>query len=108
VALCLLDGQLILDAWSHPVVALILIVLCVAILIGLLTPVASMAAAIMQLAGYVTYFLAADAHATHLRQSGETALFCIALSLLGPGAYACDARLFGRREIVIPKDRRPL
>jgi hypothetical protein len=27
--------------------------------------------------------------------------------LLGPGAYSLDARLFGRREIIIPQARRP-
>ncbi len=29
----------------------------------------------------------------------------VALALLGPGAVSLDARLFGRREIVIPRDR---
>lgn len=28
-------------------------------------------------------------------------IICIALVLLGPGAFSLDARLFGRREIVI-------
>jgi len=28
-----------------------------------------------------------------------------ALALLGPGAFSLDARLFGRREIVIPRQR---
>ena len=28
----------------------------------------------------------------------------VALALLGPGAVSCDARLFGRREIIIPRD----
>jgi len=28
-----------------------------------------------------------------------------ALVLLGPGAFSLDARLFGRREIIIPKGR---
>jgi hypothetical protein len=27
----------------------------------------------------------------------------IAIALLGPGAYSLDARLFGRREIIIPR-----
>ncbi|HUM05112.1 MAG TPA: hypothetical protein VLT90_06605 [Terriglobales bacterium] len=39
--------------------------------------------------------------------SRATAVFCcviaIALACLGPGAFAVDAKLFGRREIVIPK-----
>jgi hypothetical protein len=28
-----------------------------------------------------------------------------ALALLGPGAFSLDARLFGRREIIIPEGR---
>jgi hypothetical protein len=32
----------------------------------------------------------------------------LALVLLGPGAFSLDARLFGRREIIIPVGRRPL
>jgi uncharacterized membrane protein YphA (DoxX/SURF4 family) len=28
----------------------------------------------------------------------------VALAVLGPGAYSVDARLFGRREIIIPDD----
>ena len=30
----------------------------------------------------------------------------IAIALLGPGAYSLDARMFGRREIIIPSTRR--
>jgi hypothetical protein len=29
-----------------------------------------------------------------------------AIALLGPGAFSLDARLFGRREILIPPDPR--
>lgn len=31
----------------------------------------------------------------------------LALLMLGPGAFSLDARLFGRREIIIPEGRRP-
>jgi uncharacterized membrane protein YphA (DoxX/SURF4 family) len=31
----------------------------------------------------------------------------VAAMLLGPGAYSLDARLFGRREIIIPQSPRP-
>jgi hypothetical protein len=31
----------------------------------------------------------------------------VAVALLGPGAFAVDARLFGRREVVIPRPSRP-
>ena len=34
------------------------------------------------------------------------AIVCIALVLLGPGAFSLDARLFGRREIIIPDSER--
>lgn len=34
------------------------------------------------------------------------AIICIALALLGPGAFSLDARLFGRREIVISDSKR--
>jgi uncharacterized membrane protein YphA (DoxX/SURF4 family) len=34
-------------------------------------------------------------------------LLSISVALLGPGAYSLDARLFGRREIIIPENRRP-
>jgi hypothetical protein len=30
----------------------------------------------------------------------------LTIALLGPGAYSVDARLFGRREIVVPRARR--
>jgi hypothetical protein len=30
---------------------------------------------------------------------------CVSLALLGPGAWSLDARIFGRREIVIPHRR---
>ena len=30
------------------------------------------------------------------------AIMCAAIALLGPGAFSIDARLFGRREIIIP------
>jgi hypothetical protein len=31
----------------------------------------------------------------------------VAITLLGPGAFSLDARLFGRREIIIPEAARP-
>lgn len=34
-------------------------------------------------------------------------VICVALVLLGPGAFSVDARLFGRIEIPIPAPRRP-
>jgi uncharacterized membrane protein YphA (DoxX/SURF4 family) len=68
------------------------------LLLGFLTP---LCAALIFLGGAVLIFLSF--------QRGDLGLsaFCItvisaAVILLGPGAFSIDARLFGRREIIIP------
>jgi uncharacterized membrane protein YphA (DoxX/SURF4 family) len=68
------------------------------LLLGFLTP---LCAAFIFLGGAVLIFLSF--------QRGDLGLsaFCItvisaAVILLGPGAFSIDARLFGRREIIIP------
>jgi uncharacterized membrane protein YphA (DoxX/SURF4 family) len=77
------------------------------LLAGFLTPVAGAAATIGYLAMGVARLLTTDAHrygdallALHL------AVISLALVLLGPGAVSLDARLFGRREIIISESRR--
>jgi uncharacterized membrane protein YphA (DoxX/SURF4 family) len=49
-------------------------------------------------------------HADLLHLGAPAALMTIAnavvISLLGPGAFSVDARLFGPREIVVPRDER--
>ncbi len=39
--------------------------------------------------------------------SVDMTLILVALVFLGPGAFSLDARLFGRREIIIPGTHRP-
>ncbi|WP_161007817.1 hypothetical protein [Duganella flavida] len=69
-----------------------------ALAFGVLTPVAALASAGFQ----VTCLLHADwPHAASLMTATVTA---IALVLLGAGAYSLDARLFGRRRLVVPPD----
>lgn len=73
------------------------------LLIGFLTPVITLIVCIGAIAaGVAPWFLAHDPLDLHTT-------FCIAvlsagIFLLGPGAFSFDARLFGRREIVIPDD----
>jgi len=108
ITLRILDGHFCRDAWTHPAFAFAIIVLCVAIIIGLFTPLAAITIATMRSASCLVVLLATDAHKTQLVcQSLETIMSCIVLALLGPGAYSFDARLFGPRKIVIPKGRRP-
>jgi uncharacterized membrane protein YphA (DoxX/SURF4 family) len=76
------------------------------ILVGFLTPICCGLAAVgnviidfVRLPSSITPPLASSI--AHL----SLAIVCIALALLGPGAFSLDARLFGRREIIIPDSK---
>jgi uncharacterized membrane protein YphA (DoxX/SURF4 family) len=77
------------------------------LLAGFLTPLAGAAATIGYLAMGLCGLLTTEA-----RRHGDALLalhlaaISLALVLLGPGAISLDARLFGRREIIIPESRR--
>jgi hypothetical protein len=75
----------------------------VCLMIGFLTPIASILAGIGCMASDISWF---PAPVTTLFDgplvSLEMIVMAVSIALLGPGAFALDARLFGRREIVIP------
>jgi uncharacterized membrane protein YphA (DoxX/SURF4 family) len=79
-----------------------------ALLIGFMTPIAGASASLGNLAIGVSWFLGLGGDG---RQRVVAAIYLVALSvaitLLGPGAFSLDARLFGRREIIIPEASRP-
>jgi len=79
-----------------------------ALLIGFLTPVAGAFASLVNLASGVSWFLTPGGHA-HGRTVAAFYLLVmsIAVTVLGPGAFSLDARMFGRREIIIPEASRP-
>jgi uncharacterized membrane protein YphA (DoxX/SURF4 family) len=73
------------------------------LIIGLLTPIASLVVAAASAGAWV---LSSSIVPAGLFDSGVAALLAgaiaFALVLLGPGAFSADARLFGPREILIP------
>jgi uncharacterized membrane protein YphA (DoxX/SURF4 family) len=83
------------------------IVVGAAIFVGFLTPAASAAATVGYLMTGVSSFLMTEANNQISTFAGfNLAAISAALVLLGPGAFSLDARLFGRREIIIPEGRR--
>ena len=87
-------------------VASLAFLIAAAIIVGFLTPAASAAAAVGYLMIGVSSFSMTETH----NHAGTLAAFNLAalsaaLVLLGPGALSLDARLFGRREIIIPEGR---
>lgn len=85
------------------VIALLMVVSGVALLIGYLTPFASLLAALICIGGIFSGFPAPslDLFAARMTVALATVIMA-ALVCLGPGAFSLDARLFGRREIIIP------
>jgi uncharacterized membrane protein YphA (DoxX/SURF4 family) len=78
----------------------------VAIFVGFLTPAANAAATVGYLMTGVSSFLMTEAnHHISALAAFNLAAISAALVLLGPGAFSLDARLFGRREIIIPEGR---
>ena len=78
-----------------------------ALLIGFLTPIAGSLSAIVN--GVIAFFLVQKlaVHASaRICSVMNVVVISLALILLGPGAFSLDARLFGRREIIIPQGRR--
>jgi uncharacterized membrane protein YphA (DoxX/SURF4 family) len=84
--------------------ACVLVVDGLALLVGALTPIAAVPAVVVLLGRA----LAPGVQGTAADPAAAWALVvAVAVGLLGPGAYSVDARLFGRREIEVPRHARP-
>ena len=71
----------------------VIIAVAVLLWIGLWTPIAAIAAAVLQI-GMVP--LGQESSAA----CGVNAALALALAMLGPGSWSLDARLFGRKRII--------
>jgi hypothetical protein len=99
LSVLLLDGVLgPLDRLGSAWVLLAPWSVAVGLWLGFLTPVVTVLCIIIEFSTWLSS--AGTLQAVHIC----AILDAFALTLLGPGAYSLDARLFGRRKIVFPPD----
>ncbi|MFC5741313.1 hypothetical protein [Dyella tabacisoli] len=98
-SLLVLDRDSVGSALPDQVILACLITVAAAVLLGLLTPIAT---SISFLVGCLALFHAGIFGTWY---ASLTLLNAIALFLLGPGAYSLDARIYGRRILVLPSKK---
>ena len=82
--------------WS---IAVLLFAITACLLLGFVTPIAAV------LIGLLSLVLAFWTTPNPI-QDLDIVVLAVVIALLGPGAFSIDARVFGRREILIPVARR--
>jgi uncharacterized membrane protein YphA (DoxX/SURF4 family) len=89
------------------IAGLLSVMMGASLLIGFLTPVVSFLTGLGGITIALSWF---PATSQNLFDTSLSIIFVIAMNasifLLGPGAFSIDARLFGRREIIIPPTNR--
>ena len=90
------------------IIAAAAIVLGVLLLIGFLTRLVALLAAAVGICSIFALPVGLNSFDTHTT-AALLAVISLSLTCLGPGALSLDARLFGRREVIIPptSSRRP-
>ncbi len=88
-------------------VCLVSIGVSLVLVVGLLTPIAGSIATLCYLInGFEIFISTGPGRYANCFIALQLSAMSLILVLLGPGAYSLDARLFGRREIIIPDGRR--
>jgi uncharacterized membrane protein YphA (DoxX/SURF4 family) len=86
--------------------AAITVLVGVLLLMGLVTRYATAVAALGTITSMFSWFPGTKAGVFETRSTAILALVIgAAIASVGPGAFSVDARLFGRRELIIPKRR---
>ena len=75
----------------NEVLVYVLVACALAVVVGFVTPIAAVLAALIETIGLNAHVIQIALH------SFAPIVIGIALALLGPGAYSVDARMFGRR-----------
>lgn len=89
-------------------VALLMALSGASLLVGYMTPFAGILAGLSCVGSAFSWFPAPNLELFAAKLTAVlAAVIAVALVFLGPGAFSLDARLFGRREIVIPDVSRP-
>ena len=84
-------------------IAVLMVASGAALVIGYLTPCAGILAGLVSIGEAFSWFPAPNLDLFEARLTAVLATVILAaLVCLGPGAFSLDARLFGRREIIIP------
>jgi hypothetical protein len=90
-------------AFGTSLAGLMAMVSGVALLVGFLTPLASGLVTLGAIAMALSWFpLSVPANFGTQSSASTIAVVAASIILLGPGSLSFDARLFGRREIIIP------
>lgn len=98
------NGAQFTGAWpdlSAVIVTFVSFAAGLCLLLGVITPIASLIVAVGMVAYYLFGITSAGGFISSFLALRITAL-AIATACLGPGAFSFDARIFGRREIHIP------
>jgi uncharacterized membrane protein YphA (DoxX/SURF4 family) len=91
------------NALSLKIIGLSSIGVSLVLVLGFLTPIIGSIATLCYLVNGVELFVSAStSRYANALTALQLAVMSLILVLLGPGAYSLDARLFGRREIIIP------
>jgi hypothetical protein len=104
----IIHGGVYLSNPTHPIildwaVGLIVVATAAFVLIGLLTPIMGTLTGIGIIGTSLLRFPESTLMSLDSKSSEILALtMAAAIVFLGPGAFSLDARLFGRREIIIP------